>query len=321
MESPTGSPRPVSKGGEVRTCIYCGKTLGEVAKLRKRAGYRVPCYSRGTPKGFHEYYYTPDKEKLSLGGKMIRIIPQLKPFIDVPLAEKLPISKIVVERNLREMGKNCVATFSGGKDSLVELHLIIDKYPDIPVVFNNTGVEYPETIKYVRELTALWKLNLIETKPEKTFWECAKIYGFPKTKSNRTDHKSSRCCYWLKEKPMAIIMKSLKAKGYFTGVTAVENRNRQIRAITHGTCYKMKGTGEIKVHPILYWTAEDVWEYIKENNLPYNPMYDHPSKTVDRVGCSTCTAFKGWENQLSATNPKLYQLIKTRKDVSEGKLL
>ena len=50
------------------TCIYCGKTSGEVARFRRRAGYRVPCNVRDTPKGFHKYRFTldiqpPDKDK------------------------------------------------------------------------------------------------------------------------------------------------------------------------------------------------------------------------------------------------------------------
>ena len=46
----------------MRKCRYCGKTLSQVARLRKRVGYRVPCSMRPTPKGFHQYIYIPDVE-------------------------------------------------------------------------------------------------------------------------------------------------------------------------------------------------------------------------------------------------------------------
>ncbi len=42
----------------------------------------------------------------------------------------------------------------------------------------------------------------------------------------------------------------------------------------------------IKYHPILYWSTEDVKNYIKENNIPYNPLHD---KGFVSIGCAPCT--------------------------------
>jgi phosphoadenosine phosphosulfate reductase len=42
----------------------------------------------------------------------------------------------------------------------------------------------------------------------------------------------------------------------------------------------------IKICPLIHWTEEDVWSYVKDNNLPYNPLHDqgYPS-----IGCEYCT--------------------------------
>jgi 3'-phosphoadenosine 5'-phosphosulfate sulfotransferase (PAPS reductase)/FAD synthetase len=237
----------------------------------------------------------------------------------MPFPDKLALTQVIIERNLREMGRDCAVAFSGGKDSTLVTWLVIQLYPDIPVVFNDTGVEYPETVRFVHTTAKAWNLNLIETRPERTFWQCVDKWGWPadkRAKVSEGKNTGKKCCYWLKEKPMKLALRSLKAKGYFTGVTAVENRTRMFVARDKGTCYQTDGFR--KVHPILYWTPAEVRGYLRECGLAMNPVYE---RGADRVGCSVCTAFLSWETQLSAVNPKLYALVKARKNALEGKLL
>lgn len=243
------------------------------------------------------------------------IMPKLKPLIEMPFEDKLPITQVIIDRNLRDFGKDVAVGWSGGKDSTIVLYMVIQKFPQVPVIFNNTGIEYPETINYIRRMTKEWNLNLIETKPIKSFFRCVEEYGWPKGKSNRktgvTGYKSARCCYYLKERPATLIYRELGIKGIFTGITASENRNRQFGAIKRGTCYNLKKESWKIIHPILYWTEDNVWQYITFHKLPMNDVY---SKGCDRCGCSCCTAFLSWESQLSKMNPKLYQMVKLRKD-------
>jgi phosphoadenosine phosphosulfate reductase len=44
--------------------------------------------------------------------------------------------------------------------------------------------------------------------------------------------------------------------------------------------------GLVKVNPLVSWTREDVWRYIRARNVPYNPLHDrgYPS-----IGCMHCT--------------------------------
>ncbi|MBD3355071.1 phosphoadenosine phosphosulfate reductase family protein, partial [Candidatus Woesearchaeota archaeon] len=78
------------------------------------------------------------------------------------------LTKQAIERYKENIAVAC----SFGKDSIVVLHMALKYKPDIKVMFNNTGVEFPETIKYKEMLVKKWNLNLIETKPIKTFWQC-----------------------------------------------------------------------------------------------------------------------------------------------------
>lgn len=243
----------------------------------------------------------------------LNILAELKPMVEeTSFADKLALTDVIIQRQIRDLDKNVAVAWSGGKDSTVVLHRVINYFPKVPVIFNDTGIEYPETTSFVHEIAAAWHLNLFITRPSKNFWRCIDEYGWPMPKHSLISDKGTntgKCCYWMKEKPMKLILRSLKLKGYFTGVTATENYTRMFTARDKGTCYKTEGF--VKIHPILYWTEENVWEYAKSNQLKMNEIY---AKGADRCGCSCCTAFLSWEGQLSKCNPKLYAMVKARKD-------
>lgn len=92
----------------------------------------------------------------------------------LPLDQKV----LLTERRIKQWydysnGKTSVA-FSGGKDSTVLLHIARKLYPDLKAVFANTGLEYPEILSFVRTFE-----NIEEIKPEKTFYQIIKEFGYP----------------------------------------------------------------------------------------------------------------------------------------------
>lgn len=70
--------------------------------------------------------------------------------------------------------KKGVVSFSGGKDSTVLLHIARKLYPDIPAVFSNTGLEYPEIQAFVRRFD-----NVTIVQPKMRFDEVISKYGYP----------------------------------------------------------------------------------------------------------------------------------------------
>lgn len=69
-------------------------------------------------------------------------------------------------------GNVCVS-FSGGKDSTVLAHLVHDYFPDVPLVFANTGLEYPEIQAFARKMGATF------VRPKMMFSEVISKYGYP----------------------------------------------------------------------------------------------------------------------------------------------
>jgi len=69
--------------------------------------------------------------------------------------------------------------------------------------------------------------------------------------------------------------------------------------------YFVKSEGVWKYHPLSLWSTRSVSDYLVENNIPINPIYEK----IDRNGCWPCTAFVGWQENLMRVNPKLYEFL------------
>jgi len=205
--------------------------------------------------------------------------------------------------------------------------------PNIKVIFENTGVEFPETIKFKEQIKKQWNLNLYETKPLKTFWECVKLYGLPSVrKKGGKGSNSPRCCQYLKEKPGLILQKELKVNAIITGIQACESQSRKLLAMRydnkkapymskeiHGEIVEFcsqrwytRNTATWMYHPIMKWSIKEVWKYIKNNNIPINEVYTKWNGLYPRCGCLPCTAYSSWEDRISISHPKLYQILKTK---------
>lgn len=154
---------------------------------------------------------------------------------------------------------------SYGKDSEAARHLAIRSGVKFISVYNVTGIDPSELIKHGK----IYHPDTIRRRPEKTMWELMEWKQMPPLRTHRY------CCEWLKERntPNSFII---------TGIRWQESNNRKKRAMIE-TSYKSE---KVKyIHPIIDWTEDDVWEYIRENNLLYCSLYDEGFK---RLGCVLC---------------------------------
>lgn len=227
--------------------------------------------------------------------------------------KKIVYSENLIQETLKEFGDDIAVSCSFGKDSVLTLALVRKFRPNIMVVFANTGVEYPETYRFRDYLVKKWNLNFFEVNPIKSFWQCVKEYGYPHPRcSSKTAKKKGiksgkpRCCEFLKERPLRFFYKKKNIKAIFTGINFDEGWQRRYSVIRYGDYYFTKGQKLWKIHPIAYWTTQEVWRYTKENNLPINGVYE----LVDRSGCIPCTGHLKWQEQMSKVSPSLYKKIK-----------
>ncbi len=217
---------------------------------------------------------------------------------EAPLREKIEYAKAEIEHFIDS--KHVIA-FSGGKNSTVLLYLVMQYDANVTAVFNNTGVEFPETVKFVRWLAEKWGFNLVVVEPEMTFWEIVEKYGYPH--HARYDDREPRCCYYLKTKPAYDYYREHEIEVVFLGMSAFESRARKLNFAHRGSWYMVK-EGWIKSNPLVFWTDEDVFRFAKEEGIPLNPAYEKYG--ITRTGCLPCTGYLGWEKKLLKISPALY---------------
>ena len=105
---------------------------------------------------------------------LIHDAERLKELQALPLDRKIGISTARIIEWYRHWAGKVFLSFSGGKDSRAGLHLARSIFPDIPAVFSNTGLEYPEIQKFV---TSFDNVEIIY--PKMKFTEVVSTYGYP----------------------------------------------------------------------------------------------------------------------------------------------
>src|SRR4030042_6465157 len=93
---------------------------------------------------------------------------------NLPLSEKIEISQCVIEQWWKHWDEKVYISFSGGKDSTVLLHLVRSIFPDVPAIFIDTGLEYPEIKEFVKQQD-----NVITIRPKLSFRQVIEKWGYP----------------------------------------------------------------------------------------------------------------------------------------------
>lgn len=107
----------------------------------------------------------------------------LKQMQSLPLEAKIIMTQQRIRQWYEYWEGNVYVSFSGGKDSTVLKHIVDGLYSDVPAVFVNTGLEYPEIQKFARDIKAgkydCFNSDVEIVYPEMRFDEVVKEYGYP----------------------------------------------------------------------------------------------------------------------------------------------
>lgn len=202
--------------------------------------------------------------------------PEIKTLLDLPLEEKVKKSQEII-KEAAERYKKVGVGFSGGTDSVVLMHLALPICSkNVPVVFVNTYHQFPKTYDYIEELRKEWDLqNFHEVKaPENKFEPMKEKFGF------KTAEFTEICCGYHKIAPLMKAIEDFGLDAFMTGIRGVEHEER-----AKETIFSPRKT-HIRVHPLLFWTQEDILKYVKENNIKTNPLY---VEGYTSLGCTHCT--------------------------------
>ncbi|MCL5433698.1 MAG: sulfate adenylyltransferase subunit CysD [Candidatus Marsarchaeota archaeon] len=208
---------------------------------------------------------------------------------------ELESKSIYIIREARNKFKNIAALWSMGKDSTTMLALarkaFLGKIP-FPVIHIDNGIDFPETYKFREDLAKKWNLDLIvaksEIKPE--------LSGFSCCGSNKTEALKEV----MSEHNFDALIVSIRRDEH--GIRAKErifsprdqsfkwDYKNQPEEIWNNYTSSLDKKGHIRVHPLLDWNEIDIWNYIKREKIPINPLYISRNNYRYRsLGCTHCT--------------------------------
>ena len=158
-----------------------------------------------------------------------------------------------------------VLTSSFGAQAAVGLHLLTSEVPDMPVILLDTGYLFPETYRFVEELTERLKLNLkVYRSARSPAWQEA-LHG---PRWNQGVEGIDAYNRENKVEPLKRALEELQVGTWFTGL-------RRDQSSTRADTPFVQFTGEhFKVSPIADWTDRDVYDYLKRHRLPYHPLWE-----------------------------------------------
>ena len=145
-------------------------------------------------------------------------------------------------------------------------------------MFLETGFQFAETLAFKQQLTEGLGLNVVDLVGEYPNDRQEAEFGARLFESN-----PELCCEINKVKPMFEALRGLDA-----WITSVRRDSSPTRATTPIVeRYDLEPDDPIvKVNPMANWTKPQVWQYLKEHDLPHNPLYD---LGYSSIGCAPCT--------------------------------
>lgn len=203
----------------------------------------------------------PDLASLNSGSKVDRIMALAESNVQL---EKLSAEQRV-SWALEQLPGAFVLSSSFGIQAAVLLHMITQQRPDIPVILTDTGYLFPETYRFIDELTQQLNLNLqifrAETSPA---WQEAR-YGKLWEQGVEGIEQYNQLN---KVEPMNRALQTLGAQTWFAGLRRDQSGSRAslpVLAVQRGV---------FKILPIIDWDNRQVHQYLKQHGLKYHPLWD-----------------------------------------------
>ena len=210
-------------------------------------------------------------------------------IIDIAKIERLGIEfekkspEEIIGWALAEYGSRISFASSFGAEDVALIDMIAKIKQGVRVFTLETGYLFTETHDVIRRIKEKYNIKLETYAPSLSVEEFERQYG----KLYETD--PDKCCAIRKIEPLnRAIAYNLDA--WITGI-------RRDQSPTRANTKKVevdKKFNLVKFNPIADWTSEDVWAYIKKNNVPYNILHD---RNYPSIGCAPCTkAIKSGED-------------------------
>lgn len=181
----------------------------------------------------------------------------------------------VLAWGFQTFGSEMVLGTGFGPSGVFLIDRLVRNSIDIPIFYLDTHLFFEETYELRDRLEARYNIDITRISTDLSLEEQAEKYG-----DELWNRNPNRCCYLRKVLPLRNYLSDKKA--WVTGVRRNQSETREQTKVVEWD----PENEVIKINPLANWTGDDVWDYIDDRGLPYNPLHDegYPS-----IGCIPCT--------------------------------
>lgn len=197
--------------------------------------------------------------------------------INAEVNAKLDHVRAVLDQEITGKGDVCLTCSFQAEDVLLT-RLAIDRDPNLPILFLDTGYHFKETYEYRDRIARDWNLNLINLLPAKTVAEQEAEFGV------LYQTAPDRCCGMRKVEPLFNALAGYRV--WFTGLRREQAKSRA--ALEERAMFSLPAGKQIlKLAPLTEWTSRDVWYGCEQLCIPLLSLYE---RGFTSIGCEPCTS-------------------------------
>lgn len=182
--------------------------------------------------------------------------------------------QVILRWGFENFGPDIVQATGFGPEGVALMHMLSEIRPETKVFYLDTGLLFSETYALRDELVRRLGVRF-ERVTGISLGEQTATYGESLWKSD-----PDSCCYLRKVAPQREYLSQYRA--WITGI----RRDQTIFRANAGLVEWDTTNKMVKLNPLAAWTSEQVWDYIRAYDLPYNPLHD---KGYPSIGCWPCT--------------------------------
>jgi len=185
----------------------------------------------------------------------------------------------ILEFFSNEFGNTICLSSSMGAEDQVLTHMLIKINPKFRIFTLDTGRLFPETLNLIQKTRDQYKADIEVFFPDyKLVQQMVREKGinlFYESVENR-----KLCCQIRKLEPLKRALEGMQA--WITGIRKDQTINRFSTRVVEWD----ESNGLVKINPLYRWSEKMVWEYIRNNQVPYNELHD---RNFPSIGCQPCT--------------------------------
>jgi phosphoadenosine phosphosulfate reductase len=184
-----------------------------------------------------------------------------------------------IDRLCKQFPGKVVFTTSFGIEDQVITHIIAENRFPVKFLTLDTGRLFEETYKVFARTRERYKIEIETLHPDASDLADLLRHKGPFSFYESVDNRKE-CCHIRKVKPLANALEGNVV--WITGLRSEQSETRsQLKQIEFDENFKI-----YKFNPLLNWSSDDVHNYIREKNVPYNALHD---RGFPSIGCAPCT--------------------------------